>query len=170
MSEKRVVFSGSFDPITNGHVEMIRRAAAAFGSLCVVVCSNSSKGGLLTPAARKRLIEDAIADLPNVTADICDGLFADYCHANHVKVTVKGVRSAADYEYEHSLCRMNKAIFAAKGYEAPETVLLLADPRYEYCSSTFVREMLRYGEDCSRHVPNEALLRSLCAPTKKNNL
>lgn len=161
--EKRVVFSGSFDPITNGHVELIRRASEIFGSLCVVICVNSAKKGLLTPENRKALIEDAIADLPNVTVDICDGLFVDYCWENRVNVTVKGVRSVADYEYERSLCRMNEAIFAAKGYRAPETVLLQASAQYEYCSSTFVREMLRYGEDCSRHVPNAPLLLSLCS-------
>lgn len=161
MSEKRLcVVSGSFDPITNGHLSLIRKAARLFDNVRVVVCVNSAKGGLLPLEKRLLLIEDAVKDLPNVTADRSTGLFADYCHENGVAATVKGIRNAADLMYEMSLAKMNEAIALAKGHTFPETVYLSAEPKYEYCSSSFVREMLRYGEEVTPHVPNAALLQT----------
>ena len=162
MNEKGLcVVSGSFDPITDGHVDLIRRSARLFETVRVVICVNSGKKELLSPEDRLLLVRDAVRTIPNVQADICEGLFADYCHENGVAVTVKGIRNAADFTYEMSLSKMNEAIFLAKGYSCPETVFLPSEPKLEYCSSTFVREMLRYHEDVTPHVPNAALLLSL---------
>lgn len=157
-SERLCVVSGSYDPITNGHIGLIRQTAKLFDRVRVVICVNSGKKELLSPEDRLLLVRDAVRELPNVTADCCEGLFADYCLKNNVAVTVKGIRNAADVAYEMSLAKMNEAIFRAKGFDPPETVFIPAEPKYEYCSSTFVREMLRYHEDVTPHVPNAALL------------
>lgn len=167
MREQHAVIPGSFDPITNGHRELIRRAAELFDRVTVLICVNSAKKGILSPEARETLVKEAIKPFSSVTAQRYEGIFADYCHESGISVVVKGVRDMNDFAYEQSLLRMNEAIFSAKGYPCPETVFIPSDPRYSYCSSTFVREMLLYGEDCSAHVPNAALLERLYREEKK---
>lgn len=160
MSNKRTlaVIPGSYDPITNGHLDLIIRASKLFDEVTVLLCVNSSKRGFVDTETRKMLCEDAVKDLKNVRVDVCGGLFADYCHDNGINVVVKGIRNLSDYSYESELMLYNDRIFKDKNYNVPETVFLPSSHELSYCSSTFVREMLKYNENVEKHVPNVKLL------------
>lgn len=164
----KAVIPGSYNPITNGHLDLIRRAAALFSEVTVLICVNSSKNVLLSADDRLALARDAVKALENVTVDVSDGLFADYCTAHGIGAVVKGVRSETDYRYETDLVGYNRAIFADNGSTPPETVFLPASADFAYCSSTFVREMLHYHHPVDAHVPNAALLEQLlCGRAQK---
>ena len=158
MKIKRAVIPGSYDPITNGHLDLIKRAAEFFDEVTVLICINSSKRVFVDAEVRKILAEDAVKDLGNVKVDCCGGLFADYCYENGINVIVKGIRNSADYSYETELKAYNDRIFADKYGNAPETFFMQADDAYLHASSTFVREMLKYNESVEKYVPNADLL------------
>jgi pantetheine-phosphate adenylyltransferase len=154
----RAVIPGSYDPITLGHVDLIRRTAQIFDDVIVLICINSSKRGLVSPEVRKLLAEDGVSEMKNVRVDCCGGLFADYCNDNSIDVIVKGVRNFADYAYETELKAYNDRIFSDKFKKVPETIFMPSNEKLSYCSSTFVREMLKYNEDVTNYVPNAELL------------
>lgn len=158
MKIKRAVIPGSYDPITKGHLELIKRTASFFDEVIVLICVNSSKRGFVAPEVRKLLAEDATEDFSNVKVDCCGGLFADYCHENAVNVIVKGIRNVADYSYETELKAYNDRIFFDKYGYIPETFFIQSSDEYMHASSTFVRELLKYNEDITKYVPNADLL------------
>lgn len=144
---KRALITGSFDPPTLGHIDIIRRSAAIFDEVVVCVCHNSEKSGRFAPDLRMEMLRRCLPDCPNVTIDRCTGLVADYAVAHRIDVIVKGVRSAADYEYEEMIARVNLL-------NAPvETLFLPADPAYRFISSTVAREMIRYGRALDQILP-----------------
>lgn len=144
---KRALLTGSFDPPTLGHIDVIRRTAAIFDEVVVCVCHNSEKSGSFSPDVRMEMLRRSLADCPNVSVDHCTGLVADYAAANSIDVIVKGVRSAADYEYEEMIARVNLL-------NAPvETMFIPADPAYRFISSTVAREMIRYGRALDKILP-----------------
>ncbi len=158
MKIKKAVIPGSYDPITLGHLDLIKRSAEYFDEVTVLICVNSSKRGFVDPQVRKLLAEDAVSSLKNVKVDCCGGLFADYCHENGINVVVKGIRNTADYSYEAELKAYNDRIFLDKHGRAPETFFIQSADEYMHASSTFVREMLKYNEDVKKYVPNAELL------------
>ncbi len=158
MKIKRAVIPGSYDPITLGHLDLIKRTAEYFDEVTVLICVNSSKRGFVDPQVRKLLAEDAVSDLKNVKVDCCGGLFADYCHENGINAVVKGLRNTADYSYEAELKAYNDRIFLDKYGYTPETFFIQSADEYMHASSTFVREMLKYNEDVKKYVPNSELL------------
>lgn len=158
MMNNIAVIPGSYDPITVGHLDIIKRSSALFKEVIVLICVNSSKRGFLDTQTRKLLAEDAISGLNNVRVECCDYLFADYCHENNVSVVVKGIRNHLDYTYEAELKNYNDRIFLDKFGKVPETLFLSAAHSLCYCSSTFVREMIKYNENISKYVPNADLL------------
>lgn len=158
MKNRIAVIPGSYDPITKGHLDLIKRSAALFDELIVLICVNSSKRGFIDAETRKYLAEDAVSGLDNVRVECCGTLFADFCHDNNVSVIVKGIRNHTDYAYETELKTYNDRIFMDKYDKAPETLFMPANPSLSYCSSTFVREMLKYNESVDTHVPNAELL------------
>lgn len=155
------VIPGSYDPITNGHLDIIRRASSMYDEVIVLLCVNSSKRGFVDVEARKQLCDDAVKNINNVKVDVCGGLFADYCHNNNIGIVVKGIRNITDFNYETELKQYNDKIFAEKYGYTPETVFIISAPELSFCSSTFIREMLKYNESVDKYVPNAQLLLSL---------
>ncbi len=150
---KRAIYPGSFDPVTLGHLNIIKRAAAIFDELIVCVCVNSAKDrGLFSPEERVDLIRRVTEDLPNVTVDHTSELVADYARRHDSRVLVKGLRAVSDYESEIQMAMIN-----AKLYNKLDTIFLYTSPKYAYLSSTVVKEMARYGADLSDFVPRQII-------------
>ena len=150
---KRAIYPGSFDPVTLGHLNIIKRAAAMFDELIVCVSVNSSKSaGLFTPEERVELIRKVTEDIPNVRVDCSRELLAAYAKRNRARVLVKGLRAVSDYEAEIQMAMVN-----AKLYPKLDTIFLYTSPKYAYLSSTVVKEMARYGADLSDLVPRQII-------------
>ncbi len=148
----KAIITGSFDPITLGHEDLIRRACALFDSVTVAICINSSKTGRFTPDQRMTIARAALADQEKVNLVFSSGLLATYCAEHDIGVIVRGIRSGADADYEIALSRIN-------GDVAPglETILLPTNPAYSHISSNVVREMLRYDHSPAAFVSPAAL-------------
>ena len=150
---RRAIYPGSFDPVTLGHLNIIKRAAAMFDELIVCVSVNSAKpSGLFRPQERVELLRRVTEGLPNVRVDCWDGLVADYAKAHQARVLVKGLRAVSDYESEIQMAMLN-----TKLYSRLDTVFLYTRPKYAYLSSTVVKEMARYGADLSDFVPRQII-------------
>ena len=147
---KRVLIPGSFDPITVGHYDLIRRCSQAFDEVYVVVFANTEKKGkgIFTGKECFEMKELAVKGLKNVYADLTDTLVVDYAKEKNIDFIVKGVRDTRDFEYEYDLFAINKSI---GGYD---TVFMPSAPEYKHISSTFVRDMIKYGRDISNYVPD----------------
>jgi len=149
MKENTAVYAGSFDPVTNGHLDIIRRARDVFGSVCVLVIPNGGKSPLFTQEERVELLREAAAAEPGVKIEsVPGGLLADYLKEHGCRVIVRGLRGARDVEYEFTNAFYNRAFFP----EA-ETVFFAARPETAFVSSSAVREAWRYGADVSAWVP-----------------
>jgi pantetheine-phosphate adenylyltransferase len=153
---RRAVCPGSFDPITNGHLDVIERTSALFDEVIVVVGVNQSKNRLFEPDERVEMIREVVAHLPNVKVDTFRGLLVDFCVAHDVKAIVKGLRAVSDFDYELQMGQMNHSLAAV------DTLFMPADPHYSFLSSSLVKEVAMYGGDVSKLVP-EAVLRRLQA-------
>ena len=151
---RRAVCPGSFDPITNGHLDVIERASSLFDEIVVVVGVNVSKNRLFEPDERVGMIREATAHLTNVRVDTFRGLLVDYCVAHDIKAIVKGLRAVSDFDYELQMGQMNHSLAQV------DTLFMPADPHYSFLSSSLVKEVATYGGDVSKLVP-EAVLRRL---------
>lgn len=146
---KIAVYPGSFDPITLGHLDIIRRAAACFDKVYVCVMVNcEKKNPMFTPQQRMEQISRSVAELPNVEAELWSGLLADYAREKGATILVKGLRNATDFDQEYQMAAINKGI-----YPQLETVFLPASAEYQHFSSTMAREMIRYGQPLDKYVP-----------------
>jgi pantetheine-phosphate adenylyltransferase len=144
---RRAVCPGSFDPVTNGHVDVITRAAALYDELVVAVLVNPGKAGLFTPDERMDLLREALAELPNVTVDSFEGLLVDYCRAHDIPVIVKGLRAVGDFEYELQMAQMNRELAGV------ETLFVPTAPQVGHLSSSLVKQIATFGGDVSSLVP-----------------
>jgi len=144
---KKAVCPGSFDPITNGHLDVIERASHLFDEVVIAVLVNNSKRSLFTIEERIVLARDCVKHLPNVKVDMWSGLLVDYCRENKVDAIVKGLRAVSDFDYELQMAQMNLQL---KGVD---TLLMATKPAYSFLSSSLVREIARYGGDVSKLVP-----------------
>jgi pantetheine-phosphate adenylyltransferase len=144
---RKAVCPGSFDPITNGHIDVIERASGLFDQVVIAVLANSSKAGLFSIEERLVLAKDAVSHIPNVTVDTWSGLLVDYCKANNIGAIIKGLRAVSDFDYELQMAQMNLQL---KGVD---TLLMATKPAYSFLSSSLVREIARYGGDVSALVP-----------------
>lgn len=139
---RRCVCPGSFDPVTLGHLDVFRRAAALYDEVVVTVLHNPAKEGTFTPQERRELILDGCADLPSVRVELsANRLLVDVCRDLGAQAIVKGIRGSADYAYELPMALMNRHLSGV------ETVFLPADPRFEHLSSSLVKEVARFGGD-----------------------
>lgn len=146
---KTAIYPGSFDPITLGHLDIIRRAAACFDKVYVCVMVNcEKKQPMFTPERRLELIRHSVAHISNVEVENWSGLLADYVRAKNAHILVKGVRNCADFELENQMARINQGICPGL-----ETLLLPASAEFEHFSSTMVREMIRYHQPLEKYVP-----------------
>ena len=152
----KALVTGSFDPVTVGHMDLIARAAAKFDSVVVGIFVNGSKKYLFSEEDRAEMLREACAEygLGNVTVEICSGLVARYVERNGIDVIVKGVRNSTDFEYERNMAEANKMI-----YSGAETMLLTANPAHNALSSSLVRTLMQYGEDISALVPASVMKR-----------
>lgn len=148
---RRAVCPGSFDPITNGHLDVIERASGLFDEVTIAVLANSSKTGLFTMEERIAMAKEASAHLPNVKVDTWSGLLVDYCKTHEIRAIVKGLRAVSDFDYELQMAQMNLQL---KGVD---TLLMATKPTYSFLSSSLVREIAKYGGDVSALVPDGVL-------------
>ncbi len=147
---KKAIFPGSFDPITNGHIDIIRRASRLFDEVIVVILENSIKKTTFPLNQRVEFIRHACNDLANVIVDSDSCLTVDYARKKEAYVIIRGVRSVKDYEYERDIASINQ--YMAKDIE---TVLLFSSPEQSFVSSSMIREMVKYGQDISAFVTLE---------------
>ena len=156
---RRVVCPGSFDPVTNGHLDIIRRAARLHDEVLVVVGANLAKESLFSVEERLAMLREVTSDLPNVGVDKFTGLLVDYCRAHQVPAIVKGLRAVSDFEYEMEMAQMNYRLAGV------ETLFMTANPLYSFLRSSLVREIAAYGGNVSSLVPPpvEARLRAKLA-------
>jgi pantetheine-phosphate adenylyltransferase len=154
---RRAVCPGSFDPITNGHLDIVVRASKLFDEVVVAVLINKTKATLFTVDERIELIRDAVDGHPdagaNITADAYDGLLVDFCKAHGVQSIVKGLRAVSDFDYELQMAQMNHSLAGV------ETLFMSTNPQYAFLSSSLVKEVARYGGDVSGLVPDVVLKR-----------
>lgn len=146
------LFPGSFDPITNGHVETAKKAAQIFDKVYVVAMTNTSKHYLFTAKERADFIRDALKDLPNIEVlDKPDMLTVNLAHELHARAIVRGVRNSADFRYEQEIAGINKRL-------APDinTVLLFSSPENSFVASSMIKELARFDEDVHQFLPERA--------------
>jgi len=149
------IYPGSFDPLTNGHVSIIKGALVVVDKLIVAVLNNPKKQSLFSVEERIELIREAVGvDEKRIEVDSFGGLLVDYCRKKNVKVVVRGLRAVADFEYELQMANMNRHL-----YEDMETVFLMANDAYFYVSSNIVKEAASLGGDVSALVPPNVSLR-----------
>ena len=146
---KIAIYPGSFDPITLGHLDIIRRAALCFDKVFVCVMDNCDKKSHMFPAEKRlEMLRRSVEELPNVEAELYRGLLADYAREKGGHVIVKGLRNATDFDLEYQMAAINRGIWAEL-----ETVFLSASVEYQHFSSTMVREMIRYRQPLEKYVP-----------------
>jgi pantetheine-phosphate adenylyltransferase len=146
--QKHAIYPGSFDPITNGHVDVIERAALMFDKVTVVIARNSKKTPMFEEQERVQMAEQSLLHLPNVQVAVYGGLVVDFAREHGAQVIVRGLRAVTDFEYEFQIALMNRKL-------APEvtTIFLLPHERYTYLNSSIIRELGRYNQDISEFVP-----------------
>ncbi len=149
MSNNKAIYPGSFDPLTNGHLDIIKRASKLFDEVTVAVLINTTKKGLLSLEERVELIEAEIKDLPNVKVDSFVGLLVDYCKENDIDVIVRGLRAISDYEYEMQIAQMNRTL-----NPNIETIFLMTNTKYSFLSSSIVKEVVRFGGKVDGVIPD----------------
>lgn len=145
---RRAVYPGSFDPVTNGHLDIIRRACRVFDHVIVAVSDNSSKSHSFSVKERVRMVKECIQDLPQAEADTFSGLLVDYLRSRKSSILIRGMRVVSDMDYEFQMAAMNRQI-----YPEVETVFLMPDERYTYLSSSIVKDVTRMGASVEDYVP-----------------
>ena len=151
---KRAIYPGSFDPVTNGHLDIIARSARLVDELIVGVLNNRAKNALFSAEDRVSMLKELTSHYPNVTIEAFDGLLVDYAKRTDAAIIVRGLRAVTDFEYELQIAQTNHEI-----YEQIETIFLTTRLEYAYLSSTIVKEVASYGGDISRFVPQQIIAR-----------
>jgi pantetheine-phosphate adenylyltransferase len=150
---RRALCPGSFDPVTNGHLDIISRAANLYDEVVVAVFVNQSKSSLFTVDERRDMLTEVTADYPNVTIDTFEGLVVDYCRAHDIPVIVKGLRAVSDFDYELQMAQMNR------GLAGVDTLFMPTNPEYSFLASSLVKEIAKWGGDVTSLVPPNVLKR-----------
>ncbi len=148
---RRAVCPGSFDPVTNGHLDIIGRAATLFDEVVVAVGVNASKSRLFTAEERIDMLRRAVAHLPNVSVDAFSGLLTTFCSERDIQAIVKGLRAVSDFDYELQMAQMNSSLSGV------ETVFVPTSPEYSFLASSLVKEVATFGGDVSGLVPDFVL-------------
>jgi pantetheine-phosphate adenylyltransferase len=150
---RRAVCPGSFDPVTNGHLDIIGRAAQLYDELVVAVFVNQSKSSMFTVEERRDMLSEVTADYGNVRIDSFHGLTVDYCRTHNIPVIIKGLRAVSDFDYELQMAQMNR------GLAGVDTLFMPTNPEYSFLASSLVKEIAKWGGDVSTHVPPNVLKR-----------
>ena len=162
---KKAIYPGSFDPVTNGHLEIIKRASLLFDQLIVLISVNPNKTSNFTVEERADLLRRVCYDIPNVQVDSCSGLIVVYFRDHNCDIIVKGLRAMSDFENEFQMAHVNKHLCPRA-----ETVFLCADSQSTYLSSSMVRQIATFGGDISPFVPDaikDDIIRRLDITAKK---
>ncbi|HBH12131.1 MAG: Phosphopantetheine adenylyltransferase [Clostridiales bacterium 38_11] len=152
----RVMYSGSFDPITKGHLDIIYRCSKKFDEVVVVVFDNKSKKHMFSAKERKDLVEKVTYNLDNVFVDLAEGMLVEYARNNNIDVIIRGLRAVSDYEYELKVASMNNLL-----HSDLETLFMLSSPNYSFISSSIVKEIAKLNGQLNQLVPKvveEALI------------
>lgn len=150
---RRAACPGSFDPVTNGHIDIIARASTLFDEVIVAVGVNKSKHRLFSPEERMEMLREVCAPYSNVKVDGFTGLLTDFCLEHDVSAIVKGLRAVSDFDYELQMAQMNSSLSGV------ETVFVPTSPEYSFLASSLVKEVAAFGGDVSRLVPPVVLER-----------
>lgn len=145
---RKAIYAGSFDPVTNGHLDIIQRASCMVDELVVGVLNNSAKNSLFSVEERVSMIKEVTCGLANVTVDSFDGLLVDYMDQIGATIVVRGLRAVTDFEYELQIAQTNRKV-----NPKIDTIFLITSLEYSYLSSTIVKEFAAYGGDISNFVP-----------------
>jgi len=154
-----VVYPGSFDPPTNGHLDVIQRASRLFDRVVVAVARNNNKTPLFSPDERKELIEESVSELANVDVDVFEGLLIDYVTKQNCNIVIRGIRAVSDFEFEFQMALMNRKL-----NEKIETLFMMPRASYSFLSSHLVKEIAGLGGDVSTFVSqttSKALVKKL---------
>jgi pantetheine-phosphate adenylyltransferase len=147
------VCPGSFDPVTNGHLDIVGRASRLFDEVIIGVLINQSKSGLFTIEERLEMLGEATAQYPNVRVAAFHGLLVDFCRDQGAAVVVKGLRAVSDFDYELQMAQMNI------GLSGVETLFMPTNPLYSFLSSSLVKDVVKWGGDASPYLPDNVLAR-----------
>jgi pantetheine-phosphate adenylyltransferase len=150
---RRAACPGTFDPVTNGHIDIISRAATLFDEVVVAVGVNKSKSRLFGPEERLEMLTEAVRPYGNVVVDSFEGLLTDFCRERGVVAIVKGLRAVSDFDYELQMAQMNSSLAGI------ETVFVPTSPEYSFLASSLVKEVATFGGDVSKLVPAHVLER-----------
>ena len=150
---RKVVCPGSFDPVTNGHLDIVGRAAALFDEVTVVVAYNRNKAGLFTVAERMELLAQVTSQWPNVHIDSFEGLLVDFCRERGIPAILKGLRAVSDFDYELQMAQMNRQLAGV------ETLFVPTSATYSYLSSSLLKEVAALGGDVAGLVPDSVAVR-----------
>ena len=145
---RQAIYPGSFDPLTNGHLNIVERGLQVFDRLVVAIATNPSKTPMYSVEDRRAMLEEATGHDDRVEIDSFEGLLVDYCAKREINIVLRGLRAVSDFEYELQMANMNRKL-----YSAIETVFMMSSEEHFYVSSRFVREVIRYGGDVSELVP-----------------
>jgi pantetheine-phosphate adenylyltransferase len=148
---RRVVCPGSFDPVTNGHVDIISRASRLYDEVVVAVLINITKKSLFTVEERMEMLREVSAEYGNVRVDRFHGLLVDFCETSGISAVVKGLRAVSDFDYEMQMAQMNYSMAKV------ETMFMTTNPQYSFLSSSLIREVAKYGGDVSGLVPEQVI-------------
>jgi pantetheine-phosphate adenylyltransferase len=162
---KVAIYPGTFDPITNGHIDVAARASKLFDKVIVCVAVNTQKVPLFTGEERVKLIQDSMKGLPNIEVEEFDGLLVDYAKKKHANVIVRGLRAVSDFEYEFQMALTNRKLCSEI-----DTVFLMPHEKYTYLNSSIVREIAKFGGDVSQFVPRhveQELIRKISKVVKQ---
>lgn len=151
-SMPRAIYPGSFDPITNGHLDILDRSLKIFSEVTVVVAGTGQKNPLFTPQERVDLIKKVTRGRPRVKVDLWSGLIMEYAAQHGIHAVIRGLRAASDFEYEFMMASMNKKLNAEV-----ETLFMMTSQNLYFVSSTMIKELFRYGGDISSYVPVEVV-------------
>lgn len=150
---RTAVCPGSFDPVTNGHLDVFARAAEMADEVVVAVLINHSKAGLFTIDERMEILREVVTPFPNIRVDAFHGLLVDYCRDHSIRAIVKGLRAVSDFDYELQMAQMNYRLAGV------ETLFISTNPLYSFLSSSLVKEVAKFGGDVTGLVPEAVLVR-----------
>lgn len=150
MEQRIAVFAGTFDPITNGHVDVVRRSLPLFDRIIIAIGENTKKQTLFTPEKRAGWIREIFASEPRVEVLVYSGLTVDFCRQHQARYILRGLRNGSDYDYEAHIAQLNKELATEI-----ETVFIITSPEVSYISSSLVRDLIIYGGNYSPFVPAE---------------
>lgn len=153
---RSAVYPGSFDPFTNGHLDIVQRSVRIVDSLTIAVLKNTSKKGMFSPEERVDIIREVVRPYPQVKVETFEGLLVDFCRERNTRIVIRGLRAVSDFDYEHAIFLMNRKLLPDL-----ETVFLMAGSENSFISSTIVKEVAHFGGNIADQVPPIVLERML---------